>query len=42
MHAIRSNGKMGHEFEGDWRGVYGTVWREERIRKNGTISKSQK
>ena len=42
MDGIRRSGKIGHEFEGDWRGVYETVWREERIRKNGTISKSQK
>lgn len=32
-HVIRTNGKIGHEFKGDWRGVYGTVWRKERMGK---------
>lgn len=30
MHFITISGKRGHELEGEWRMVYGTVWREER------------
>lgn len=30
MHAITVNERRGYEFEGEWEGVYGTLWREER------------
>ena len=28
IHAIKIETNGGHEFEGDWKGMYGRVWRE--------------
>lgn len=30
MHAITVNERRGYEFEGEWEGVYGTLWREKK------------
>lgn len=30
MHTITTGEELSHEFEGDWGGIYGGVWREER------------
>lgn len=30
MHAIITNEKGGHGFEGELRGIYGRIWKEER------------
>lgn len=29
MHAITINENIGHEFEGEWAGVYGRIWKEK-------------
>lgn len=30
MHAITVNERRGYEFEREWEGVYGTLWREKK------------
>lgn len=37
MHSIAISEKRGHELEGEWGGVYGKVWKEERKERNVVI-----
>lgn len=39
MHAITLTEKRGLEFEGEWGGIHGSVWREEIEGRNVVLSK---
>lgn len=37
-YACSNNENQSHEFPGEWEGVYGSVWREERAGRNYVIT----
>lgn len=37
MHTVTTDEKRSYEFEGEWIGIYGRVWREEKEERNVVI-----